>query len=257
MATVEPSSHDVSMTAWARAASTRCGLNGLLLAVEREEAEKQARLLALHECFGLPIYDTRVFRVPEQCFTFLRHASDICRDGSWQLALRVTREQDGAPVYRQLGLTDRAAARVVADFGRDGRHVVVASPYRDPTRSGTLWSDGEQTVLELAFGPHTWLSKREPQEGRIMRCSLSRVCPFVRYSSDDAEERQQLYAALRSVVRISLGCSVGQLRAMHLPVYAEFHWHAGIGYRIIECSHSPVWTGSLLCPGAYGPLWKR
>jgi hypothetical protein len=232
------------MSAWAERARSLSVEHGTWAdQMSREESSKVGRLHTLAKQIGLPIYDTRDFDLPRQIGRYRTRCARITSRGFWSLAVRFSRGPNSTAFFRKLGVSSAVAVQAARRHARRGPFTATVTPYRTPDRSGTLFVGEDRALLELAFGPHTWISKGGPNSNRVVRCLLQFPRHSVEYSSSDQETRTILYRVFEDVVGIVLGCRLRALADFEARAYAEFHWHIEHGYRFIECSFADAWTG--------------
>lgn len=207
-----------------------------------EEARKSRRLKTLAMSIGLPIYESAEFRLPAQLAELTKQSDLIVCRSQWSLALRVADASSGRIEYRNLGLTFDECIRIARQMSHKPCLAVV-TPYRVPERSGTFYAHGGHVTMELAFGPHTWLSKPAPSGALVARCSLDPYLGTMRYSVTDSDLRLTLFNSFQTVAAFLYSAGAPRLRDFIADAYAEFHWHKQFGYRFIECSFSRAWTG--------------
>ncbi len=231
-------SHETSMSAWAQKIKEISGQkDDFVLSILNEEASKTKRLSDL----GIPIYDFYDFILPDEREGFLARCNKAIKD-EWKISLRLS-DLHGQLIFRQLDIDGDSIKLAIENFRHLGKFKARVSPYKIPDISGTLWVCQGDVYIELVFGPHKWLTKTPPQEEVVYRGSYKFPFKSVKYTTDDPEIRIILLRCLREVAWIVLGLNIRQLSENQKSVYAEFHWHKSLGYRFLECSFSPVWTG--------------
>lgn len=208
-----------------------------------EEEAKIERLSKFARETGLPIYESSRFKLPSQEHDFLRECRRITGIQQWRLAVRVSLSNASRVVFRGLDISVEEACSALRRLPRDDSYIVAVSPYRTPARSGTIRIANGHAEMEFAFGPHTILSKGHAAENELFYCTYGPFSPSIKYSTPDRKLRELLFSAFSQTTRLVLGCSLKDSVRCHLAAYAEFHWHEDIGFRFIECSFSPVWTG--------------
>ena len=201
------SSHETSMSAWIVKMSEVSESHArFALAMRHEEQTKVSRLAQLAKDIGLPIIESFDFKLPEQIQEFERIGQRIMAS-NWRLALRLSQDT-GNILYRELDIDLDTALSVIRDVKTAEPFWVRLTPYRHPDRSGTLWCRKGDIVLELALGPHQWLTKASPNNELLLSCSYRFPHYSVQYSTTKTEHRYMLYSCLRDVVRLVLGCSI-------------------------------------------------
>lgn len=243
----ERSTEVYSMSRWTSAGeSLSPRLQRFSQAIRLEEAGKEHRLRRLAQHIGLPVYEVRSFRFPDDAGALETCCREMCAEFGWRLAVRVV--ENGQLLLRELDITPERTIKECNRLYGNQSLVVTVTPYRVPELSGTFWVRDGQVLLEVAMGPHFWLSKWAPPEEEVLRCWVSPTATSVAYSTVDLERRRLLFHTATAVSRHTLGCSLRLAATMALAVYAEFHWHATLGYRFIECSFSPTWTAGTSRP---------
>jgi hypothetical protein len=245
MNSTEPTTRALnSMSNWIeRTGSASDGLHTVTTKILAEELSKSKRLNALAEQIGLPIYDVREYKLPQEIEPYRIRCADITRDGTWRIAIRFARPPLYDAFVRVLGADLAEALQAAEAHKTASAFIAQVTPYRTPDQSGTLLVRRGEARLELVFGPHSWISKAPPTQDAIIICNYELPDLSIQYSVDKTDVRQLMYRHLVEVVRMVLGYGISGLRESGLSVYTEFHWHKHIGYRFLECSFSPVWTG--------------
>ncbi|MGY3347200.1 hypothetical protein ACVI1I_006211 [Bradyrhizobium sp. USDA 4459] len=242
--TSDQSSERHSISHWAAAGEGLDPNLGRFFAdLQREENEKAVRLSHMSEAVGLPIYPTATFRLPDELPAFVEACRETTLFHGWQLAIRFA-HVSGRVVYRRLGITADDALEAARAYNGSGPIIARVAPYREPERSGTLWVQGGEVLLELVLGPHYWISKWGPTTDPVLRCRFSPYCIHGQYSTCDLGSRELLYRSASAALRSIFGCNLRQVTRCGYSVYAEFHWHRNVGYRYIDCSFSTRWTAS-------------
>ena len=207
-----------------------------------EEKSKVDRLRQLSISIGLPIYRSRIFSLPSDCDDYVQACYEITNSGEWNIALRFMVAPDYRSVFRQLGADLESALAAMDKFKNTEGCIVRVSPYRIPEKCGTLWIQRGRVTLEVAAGPHTWISRTPPEHGILQSCSFTFPFISLKHSTTDSSKRLKIYRMLREVIGIVCGCKLSMLPDIQVSVYAEFHWHQSVGYCFIECSFSEAWT---------------
>ena len=236
-------SHKTSMSFWIekiREVSKKNDVFARDLLVE--EVSKTNRLSEMSSGFGLPIYETYNFILPNEVESCRALCNDRKKNG-WKLSLRFS-DLQGQLIFRHLDMDLDDVMAAIENLEHLDRFEIRVDPYKIPTISGTIWVRHGDVHLELVCGPHKWLTKAAPQANSVFSCSYNYLS--VKYSTDDLNTRRILFRCLKDVVRITLGLNIRQLPEIQQSVYAEFHWHKSLGYRFLECSFSSVWTGVML-----------
>ncbi len=231
-----------TMTAWVQKLRTVTDAhNRFVVELLAEEAGRPVRLRNLKEEIGLPVYDILVCDLPRQMDSFQRVCRKITRGEKWDLAVRVADRASGSVVIRHLGLKFGEAMKIARELGC-GRYVATVLPYRTPARSGTLWVNHGAIWLDFIFGPHYALTQALSGPPEVLSCRFAFPQCSVIYSTNNPSIRRVLFETLHDTTQLVFGCRVKEVVEMELSVYAEFHWHVGLGYRFIECSFSKAWT---------------
>lgn len=241
MATLQ--SHGPTITHWVQSwDNTQPNAHRFLTGILEEERAKALRLQRLSERIGLPIYETQEFILPADEKSYVAACDEITASGFWELALRFSTLGKTDVLFRGLG-ANKTAAIAAAKSQRCKSFIAAVTPYREPERSGTLWMKDGSAVLEVVFGPHFWLTQSRPDHVELLRCEFVFPHKSVRYSMADTQHRRLLYGIFRDVIHIVLDTTLREASVFPRSVYCEFHWHAVLGYRFIECSGASVWTG--------------
>ena len=233
-------SHNTTMSFWAQKIMAMLGENNdFVLALLAEEAAKTHRLTEMSLNIGLPIYESFGFVLPDEIDKLMALCTERAENG-WKLNLRFSDMLDKLVLFRQLDISVDAIVQVIKGIEHIGKYKVRVAPYKLPNISGTLWICRGVAILEMAYGPHEWITKFAPPGNQIFGCYYNYLT--VKYTTDVPEIRHVLFRCLRDVVKMVLGYNVSQLSEVQRSVYTEFHWHETLGYRFLECSFSPVWT---------------
>lgn len=204
-----------------------------------EEASKRKRLSEMASSFGLPIYESFRFAIPNETDRCLALCDRKIKE-EWKLSVRLSIPSPEKLVFRQLDIDVNGIIQAIEEHKQLGALAVRVDPYKIPVLSGTLLVSKGDAHLEMVFGPHKWLTKSAPSENLVYRCTYRYLS--VKHSTLDLRIRKTLFRCMQDVVRITLGVNIRQLAETQQSVYAEFHWHDYLGYRFLECSFSPIWT---------------
>jgi hypothetical protein len=214
-------------------------------ALLREEDKKVRRLYELADETGLPIYKSLRFKLHSELVAFRKACLKITKNSKWQLAIRINRVDTGKVLFRGLGISAPEALAAVKKLPKGDVCIATVTPYRTPARSGTLLVEKGRVTMEFAFGPHTILSKGSGDAENLLHCSYGPFSESIKYSTADEKIRAILFEMLKKSVQMVLGFNYKEVPKWKGAAYAEFHWHEDIGFRFIECSFSPVWSGKL------------
>lgn len=238
------SNERTSMSAWVSAMTAATSeLSVFAAAMLTEEASKHDRLRKMSETLGLPVYDRYIFQLPMdegKCADCVRN---ITESGFWNVALRVSSPSTRL-LLRELNVDLDRFTELRETIRKFPKAVVELTPYREPDRSGSLLIDGHRAILEMVEGPHFWITKFAVDHRDLMSCSFRFPFTSIRYSVDDPLRRSLLYRTFKYVTGLLAGSRVRDVCIESTGLYAEFHWHAGLGYKFIECSYDPVWTAT-------------
>ena len=236
---------DATMVEWA---------NGLGLTSNRfddyirnllsEEKTKVTRLETMARETGLPIYETFSFNLPAQRTELLETSRRLTHGSSWTLALRISDGDSTSVVRRELGLSVKQVNDATKSLPKRRTFVAVISPYKPPVQSGSILIADGRALMEFVFGPHTQISKGRATAHELFWCCYGPLKRTVEYSTKDQTLRGILHSRFQEAIKLLLGCEPRWAAEHTANLYAEFHWHEDIGFRFIECSSSPAWTGS-------------
>lgn len=210
-----------------------------------EEQGKVLRLETQAREIGLPIYETFTFNLPLQRPELLETSRRLTRGSSWALALRISEQDSGKVVRRDLGLSADQVEDAIESLPKKSEVAVVISPYKPPVQSGSILITDGRVLMEFVFGPHTQISKGRASAQELFWCSYGPLRRTIQYSTKDEAIRGILHARFREACKLLLGCEPKSAAEHSANLYAEFHWHEDIGFRFIECSSSPAWAASL------------
>lgn len=219
----------------------------LARALLAEEEEKLVRLEALASSIGLPLHENHCFTLPDQSAELLDMCRALSRDG-WKLSLRIL-DRAGRLLFRDVDSKPVSLPVQLRLHAQNGAYRARLSPYKEPDASGTVMISAGDTRLEMVYGPHYWLTKAPPEGVSILRCRYEFPFISLKYSTEDPLQRRALFRHLKNIVRMTLGINIRQLPELNSSLYAEYHWRSDQGYKFLECSFSPVWTGRH-CDGA-------
>jgi len=233
---------DYSMNCWAHNIKKKIDehdhyANALL----NEEYKKKERLLKLAKEVYLPIYEVRTFTVPDESDIIMDYCRAKIKDG-WKLSVRIMDQDEKDLLFRSLDETDINLA--INKVSGHKAYKATVSPYKNPTISGTITMRSNETLLEMVYGPHYWLTKYAPDENDIIRCSYGFPHLSLKYSTNNPNLRSITYRVFKDMIHILCAMEIHQLSERELSVYAEFVWHESIGYKFFECSYSRIWTGN-------------
>ena len=210
-----------------------------------EEKAKVSRLETMARDIGLPTYETCRFNLPAQQSKLLETSRRLTRGSSWALALRISDEDSGTVVCRDLGLSVEQVEAAARSLPSKRTFVAVVSPYKTPAQSGSIVIADGRALMEFVFGPHTQISKGRASAHELFWCSYGPLKRTIEYSTKNQTIRGVLHARFREAFKLLLGCEPKSAAEHTAHLYAEFHWHEDIGFRFIECSFSPAWTSSV------------
>ena len=232
-----------SMNWWAKGLiGLKRGRETFVRALVTEEEAKLSRLNWLSAALGLPVYQTFEYTLPLGRKRILERIGCEIAAG-WKVSVRVMDLQDARLIYRNLDVDVGSVSAFIDKNPRGGRYSLTVSPYKEPRISGTLLVRNGDACLEMVDGPHFWLTKGMPDSVIVDRCWYGFPGVSVEYSTTDAERRARLCVHLRSVVALTLGVNIRHMPELGGSLYAEYHWREDLGFRFLDCSYSPVWTG--------------